>query len=90
MHIAAAMGTPCVGLYGPTRPQDSGAYGTGHIHVQAYHQQQQRRTSNAAMQAIEVSSVVAACDQMMSRLRGSRRRCGRSLTCEMVVALNPW
>ena len=27
MHIAAAMGTPCIGLYGPTKPQDSGAYG---------------------------------------------------------------
>jgi ADP-heptose:LPS heptosyltransferase len=70
MHIAAAIGIPCVGLYGPTRPEDSGAYGSRHIHVQAYHQQQQRRTSDAAMQAIEVSHVIAACDQMMNRLRG--------------------
>ncbi len=30
MHIAAAMGTPCVALYGPTNPKLQGPYGQGH------------------------------------------------------------
>lgn len=30
LHLAAAVGTPCVGLYGPTRSERNGPYGTGH------------------------------------------------------------
>ncbi|MBN2000459.1 glycosyltransferase family 9 protein [candidate division KSB1 bacterium] len=30
MHIAAAMGTPCVALFGPTNPKLQGPYGQGH------------------------------------------------------------
>jgi len=30
MHIAAAMGTPCVALFGPTHPGGQGPYGEGH------------------------------------------------------------
>ncbi|HNW61233.1 MAG TPA: glycosyltransferase family 9 protein [bacterium] len=30
MHIAAAVGTPCVGLFGPTNPHLQGPYGPGH------------------------------------------------------------
>ena len=30
MHIAAALGTPCVGLFGPTHPQQQGPYGEPH------------------------------------------------------------
>lgn len=30
LHIAAALGTPCVGLYGPTRAERNGPYGSGH------------------------------------------------------------
>ncbi len=30
LHLAAALGTPCVGLYGPTRPERNGPYGPGH------------------------------------------------------------
>lgn len=70
-HIAAAVGTPCVGLFGTTRPEMSGAYGTGHIHLQAYYQRgnsKQRRTAdNAAMQAITAETVCRACDQMINQ-----------------------
>ncbi len=30
LHLAAALGTPCVGLYGPTRAARNGPYGSGH------------------------------------------------------------
>jgi ADP-heptose:LPS heptosyltransferase len=30
LHLAAAVGTPCVGLYGPTRAERNGPYGSGH------------------------------------------------------------
>jgi lipopolysaccharide heptosyltransferase I len=30
LHLGAALGVPCVGLYGPTDPARNGPYGTGH------------------------------------------------------------
>jgi lipopolysaccharide heptosyltransferase I len=35
LHLAAAVGTPCVGLYGPTRAERNGPYGPGHRALQA-------------------------------------------------------
>jgi len=35
LHLAAALGTPCVGLYGPTRAERNGPYGAGHRAFQA-------------------------------------------------------
>jgi len=34
LHLAAALGTPCVGLYGPTSAVRNGPYGAGHHCVQ--------------------------------------------------------
>ena len=74
LHLAVAVGTPCVGLYGPTRPEDCGPYGPGHISLQAFYQagasRQRRRARNDAMRAITVESVCAACDQMLDRQAG--------------------
>ncbi len=74
LHLAAAVGTPCVGLYGTTRPERSGAYGPEHLRVQAFYQsgtsRQRRRAPNLAMQAIDVSMVLAACEQLLSRAAG--------------------
>ncbi|MCA9119528.1 MAG: glycosyltransferase family 9 protein [Planctomycetaceae bacterium] len=71
LHIAAAVGTPCVGLFGSTRPQDSGAYGQQHLHVQKSFQdgtsRQRRRACNDAMLEIDVDSVVAACEESLQR-----------------------
>jgi ADP-heptose:LPS heptosyltransferase len=65
LHLAAAVGTPCVGLYGPTRPEDSGPYGSGHICVQEFYQsgtsRQRRKADNVAMRAIAAETVAAAC-----------------------------
>jgi 3-deoxy-D-manno-octulosonic-acid transferase/heptosyltransferase-1 len=35
MHLAAAVGTPVVALFGPTDPQRTGPYGKGHIIIRA-------------------------------------------------------
>jgi ADP-heptose:LPS heptosyltransferase len=76
LHLAAAVGTPCVGLYGPTRPRHSGPYGQGHQTVQVYYQsgssRERRQADNDAMRAIEVAMVTNACDRVIARSRGSR------------------
>ncbi len=78
LHLAAAMGTPCVGLYGPTRPQDSGAYGTHHFAIQnKYHagtSRERRNASNMAMATITVDQVVDSCCRALAanRLRDNR------------------
>ncbi len=35
MHIAAAVGTPVVSIFGPTRPVRTGPYGNGHVVLQS-------------------------------------------------------
>jgi len=66
------MGTPCIGLYGPTRPEDSGAYGPENIAIQKWYQsgscRKRRSADNDAMRDILAADVFAACDQMISRL----------------------
>ena len=72
MHIAAAVGTPCITMHGPTLATHSGAYGEGHITVQAFYQDSERKTSSAAMNAIQVEHVIRACDEMLAR-QGQRK-----------------
>ena len=80
LHIAAAVGTPCVGLYGTTRPQDSGAWPyaepTPHVAVQKWHQsgscRKRRSAANDAMMDILAADVFAACETSLgNRLRQS-------------------
>jgi heptosyltransferase-1 len=69
LHMAAAVGTPCVGLYGPTSPAECGPYGIAHRTVQSYLQtggsRERRRGANTAMQAITVDQVTAACAELL-------------------------
>ena len=71
LHLAAAAGTPCVGLYGPTLPEVCGPYGTVHEAVQVYYQdgtsRQRRSGDNWAMRAITVDMVVQACHRVWRR-----------------------
>jgi len=79
MHFATAVGTPCVGLFGTTRPECSGAYGPHHVAVQAFYQSgggiARRNGGNPAMQAITTEMVCQGCDQMIAnqKVRFPRR-----------------
>lgn len=61
LHIATAVGTKCIGLYGPTRPEDSGAYGPQHIAIQVRYQsggsRERRQAANDAMREITTEMV---------------------------------
>ena len=76
MHMAAAVGTPCVVLYGPTLPQESGAWGGRHQHVQKWHQdgscRARRKADNLAMRDIQPADVVAACQRVLSHVATDR------------------
>ncbi len=71
LHLAAAVGTPCVGLFGPMPGERNGPYGPAHATIQKARcdgTRRRRRASPALMEAIEVDDVVAAC----KRLAGER------------------
>ncbi len=61
LHLAAAMGTPCVALFGPTDPQQTGPQGSGHVIVRA------RATGPGPMTEIEVGRVLEAVGMVMAR-----------------------
>lgn len=69
MHIAAASGKSCVGLFGPTKPEQCGPFGSDHVVIQDYFQagstRQRKRASNDAMRAIKVPIVVEACTELI-------------------------
>ena len=71
LHLAAAVGTPCVGLFGPVPAKRNGPYGPGHRTVEptaalrpAW---EDRKTDRLAMEAIDVDSVVAAASEVLAR-----------------------
>jgi len=75
LHLAAAVGTPCVGLFGPVPASRNGPYGAGHVCVEppaadrpAWHD---RKTDTAAMAAIDVDRVVAATESALARSRAA-------------------
>ena len=57
LHLAAALGTPCVGLYGPTSAVRNGPYGTGHRSLQA---------PGGRVAAIEVDAVFHAVTDLLA------------------------
>jgi heptosyltransferase-1 len=70
LHLAAAVGTRCVGLFGSTRRELCGPYGTGHIAIQADYDgspsRKRRGADNWAMQSITVPMVMAACAEILA------------------------
>lgn len=69
LHMAVAVGTETIGLYGATKPGDSGPY--GHTAIQkSYHEgtrTQRRRADNSAMRAITVDDVCEVIDHIEER-----------------------
>ena len=69
LHLAAAVGTPCVGLYGPVSADRNGPYGAGHIAIQRMlvegSSRDRREASDESMRAIDVNDVCAACDRLL-------------------------
>ena len=58
LHLAAALGVACVGLYGPTDPARTGPYGSGHRVV---------RGADGAMTSVSVKSVLTAISDALGR-----------------------
>jgi heptosyltransferase I len=82
LHLAAAIGTPCVGLYGPTWGDEVGPYCKtatestnlqSHLAIQSTHlpvgRRGMRRGTDAAMRAIDIEEVTDACDRLLANRR---------------------
>lgn len=71
LHLAAAVGTPCVGLFGPVPGSRNGPYGRGHTCVEPVAplrpDWQHRKSDRLAMYAIDVDAVVSAARGLLTR-----------------------
>jgi lipopolysaccharide heptosyltransferase I len=70
MHLAVAVGTPTISLHGPSLADWCGAYGPGNLRLQSQYEagsaNYRRQATDAAMRAISVDMVTAACDELLS------------------------
>jgi heptosyltransferase I len=77
LHLAAAVGTPCVGLFGPMPAERNGPYGPQHVAIQKMRlsgtSRQRRAAGPESMEAITIEHVAAACDQILNRDHSARR-----------------
>ena len=79
LHLAEAVGVPCVGIYGPTRAEQSAPYGDHHLLLQKrYHEgssRERRTASNEAICLITSDELVDACQTLLNvEGRGSASR----------------
>lgn len=69
LHLAAALGTPVVGLYGPTDPARNGPFAAGAVIVQKAREGEisykRRSEYSPAMLRITVDDVLAAADAVL-------------------------
>lgn len=75
LHLAAAVGTPCVGLFGPVPGARNGPYGRHHVCVEppaalrpAW---EDRKTDTVSMHGIDVDAVLAATASLLSRAQAA-------------------
>jgi lipopolysaccharide heptosyltransferase I len=77
LHLAVAVRTPCVGLFGPMPSERNGPYGPQHVAVQKAcikGTSRDRRTAGPeSMQAIAIEDVCHACDRILERAEPARR-----------------
>lgn len=78
LHLAAAVGTRCVGLFGPMPAERNGPYGDGHETVQKCRfegtSRERRNAPASVMEAIAVEDVCAACDRVLAGQSESRQQ----------------
>lgn len=71
LHLAAAVGTPCVGLFGPVPAVRNGPFGEGHAAIEppaaARPPWHDRKTDARAMAAIGADEVVTAAATVLAR-----------------------
>jgi heptosyltransferase-1 len=71
LHLAAAVGTPSVGLFGPVSEKRNGPYGEQNVTVQKMllsgRSRERRNAGPESMLAIRIDDVIAACDRLLSR-----------------------
>jgi ADP-heptose:LPS heptosyltransferase len=70
LHIAAAVGTPIVGIYGPTRPARNGPFAPDDVTVSRdsvcqCHHRRQCRLARMCLLDIDVAEVLAAVDRRL-------------------------
>lgn len=73
LHIAAALGTPCIGLYGPMPAERNGPFGAHCVVVQKMRidgsARDRRRAGPESMDAIEVNDVLDAFEKLTAENR---------------------
>ncbi|MEI6257061.1 MAG: glycosyltransferase family 9 protein [Planctomycetota bacterium] len=71
LHLAAAVGAPCVGLFGPVPADRNGPYGSIHTTVEPPAALrpgwEDRKTDLLAMAGIDLDRVVAACGRLLQQ-----------------------
>jgi lipopolysaccharide heptosyltransferase I len=78
VHIAAAMKTPIVGLYGPTWPERNGLWDPADVVVsraatcECHHKRQCRRSGRMCLDEISVDEVTRAIDRRLANLETVR------------------
>jgi lipopolysaccharide heptosyltransferase I len=77
LHLAVAVGTPSVGLFGPMPAERNGPYGPQHIALQKICLQgtsrQRRAAGPESMNAITLHDVCAACETILDRRQAVKR-----------------
>lgn len=72
LHIAAAAGTRCVGLYGPMSAKRNGPYGRQNRSIQVRSLEGSRirphHASRSLMDAIDVERVCSTCDEILTEI----------------------
>lgn len=73
MHLAAALGVPVVALFGPTRPERNGPYGTESIVLrspESVDNTSHTHEPDPALTSIQPDSVIEAADKLLRGRRG--------------------
>lgn len=75
LHLAAAVGAPCLGLFGPVPAARNGPYGRQHVCVEPPPALRppwdRRKTDTSAMLGIDADQVLAAAEGLLARSRAA-------------------